>query len=82
MTNPFILTHVEKDSPLWNRLMGYLDARLKRLRIENDADRTPEQTAKIDLQRDLAQIDAHTKQVTKPPVEPPGRAEPGKAYQE
>lgn len=40
------------------------------------------EAAKIDLQRDLAQIDAHTKQVTKPPVEPPGRAEPGKAYQE
>lgn len=47
MTDPFILTHVEKDSPLWNRLMGYLDARLKRLRIENDADRTPEQTARL-----------------------------------
>jgi len=38
--------------------------------------------AKIDLQRDLAALDAHTQQVTKPPVEPPGRAAPGKAYQE
>jgi len=47
LTDPLILTHVEKDSPLWRRLMGYLDTRLKRLRIENDAEKTPEQTAKI-----------------------------------
>jgi len=47
VTDPFILTHVEKDSPLWRRLMGYHEARLKRLRIENDADKTPEATARI-----------------------------------
>ena len=47
MTDPFILTLVERDSPLWRRLMGYHEARLKRLRIENDADKTPEATARI-----------------------------------
>jgi len=47
MTDPFILSHVERDSPLWHRLMGYLDTRLKRLRIENDADKSPEATARI-----------------------------------
>ena len=46
MTDPFILSLVERDSPLWRRLMGYYEARLKRLRIENDADKTPEATAK------------------------------------
>jgi len=46
MTDPLILTLVERDSPLWCRLMGYYEARLKRLRIENDADKTPEATAK------------------------------------
>lgn len=38
--------------------------------------------AKIDLQRELGHLSAHTTQIMKPPVEPPGRAAPGKAYQE
>jgi len=38
--------------------------------------------AKIDLQRELATMDAHAKQVANPPVEPAGRASPGQAFQE
>lgn len=36
--------------------------------------------AKINLQRELAHLDAHTKQVLKPPVEPAGRAPNGQAF--
>jgi hypothetical protein len=39
------------------------------------------ESAKINLQRELAHLDSHTKQVLKPPVEPAGRAKPGEAYQ-
>lgn len=40
------------------------------------------QTAmKLNTQRELAQMDAHAKQVLTPPTEPPGRAPDGQAYQ-
>jgi hypothetical protein len=39
------------------------------------------ESAKINLQRELAHLDSHTKQVLKPPVEPMGRAPNGRAYQ-
>ena len=39
------------------------------------------ESSKINLQRELAQLDSRTQQVLTPPVEPPGRAPDGKAYQ-
>lgn len=39
------------------------------------------ESSKINLQRELAQIDSTSKQVATPPVEPPGRAPDGKAFQ-
>lgn len=39
------------------------------------------ESSKINLQRELAHLDSNTKQVMQPPVEPPGRAPDGKAFQ-
>ncbi len=42
---PFELTPADKHSPTWMRLKEHLNARLQTLRIQNDAEATPEQTA-------------------------------------
>lgn len=48
MTDRFILTQIERESPIWRRIVDeYLETRLKRLRVENDAERSPDATAKL-----------------------------------
>jgi hypothetical protein len=45
---PFALTPEERNSPLWQRLMGHFAERIQRLRAENDSqDNPPERTAAI-----------------------------------
>ena len=44
----FALTQEERNTPLWQRLMGHFDERIQRLRAENDSQALPpERTAAI-----------------------------------
>jgi hypothetical protein len=44
---PVLLTPADRISPTWQKLNQHLTKRLEALRLQNDADNTPEQTAKI-----------------------------------
>ena len=46
MSDP-VLTKPDRDSAAWLKVMKYLEGRLATLRSENDADLTPEKTAKL-----------------------------------
>ena len=41
------LSDAEKRSPLWHALAEHYTARLASLRAQNDADKSPDQTAKL-----------------------------------
>ncbi len=40
------LSHADRSSPLWRNVETYLNERIQLLREQNDADRSPEDTAK------------------------------------
>lgn len=44
---PFELTAQEKDSALWKKLKAHFEERLDVLRIQNDGDKSAEETAKL-----------------------------------
>lgn len=46
MTDP-VLTKQDRDSAVWLKLVLHLNARLATLRVKNDADMTPEKTARL-----------------------------------
>lgn len=41
------LTKDERQSALWQKISAYLEDNLQRLRIKNDGDKSPEETAKL-----------------------------------
>lgn len=47
MSAPFVLSSIDKDSPLWRKLMQHYTTRRDELRGQNDANKSPEDTANL-----------------------------------
>lgn len=45
--NNFCLNAAEKNSAVWLKIKAHLEERLEKVRLQNDADLTPDQTAKL-----------------------------------
>jgi hypothetical protein len=44
---PFILTHEDKQTPLWHKLMAHWEDKLATLRMQNDGDKAESETARL-----------------------------------
>lgn len=47
MTEPVVITELERSSAVWQKLKPYYEARLASLRAKNDGNLTPEQTQRL-----------------------------------